>query len=209
MNALWPCHSSTPKSASKLSVMVTQGIVPAHPRLQPRDVGLRRARGIDQRRVARVQMREVGRPGRRRANSRCRHAPASRARRARRRRGRRSADGGPRTGRAGSPCRPARRTHRPCPPPSTASAAARRPARRGRGSCAFSLTRSCSRAASHSCGDTIGGVFMACCPLLLVMGRYCQQMSSGGSDKCDGIPTPQLAPAEPARAPANKVRRRA
>src|SRR5258708_859043 len=26
MNALWPCHSSTPKSASKLSVMVTHGI---------------------------------------------------------------------------------------------------------------------------------------------------------------------------------------
>src|SRR4051795_8159184 len=26
MNALWPCHSSTPKSASKLSVMVYQGI---------------------------------------------------------------------------------------------------------------------------------------------------------------------------------------
>src|SRR3981189_908959 len=26
MNALWPRHSSTPKSASKLSVMVTQGI---------------------------------------------------------------------------------------------------------------------------------------------------------------------------------------
>src|SRR6195256_4864294 len=29
---------------------------------------------------------------------------------------------------------------------------------------AFSLTRSFSRAASHSCGDTIAGVFMACCP---------------------------------------------
>src|SRR5919106_116690 len=27
MNALWPCHSSTPKSASKLSVMVYQGIL--------------------------------------------------------------------------------------------------------------------------------------------------------------------------------------
>jgi hypothetical protein len=26
MKALWPCHSSTPKSASKLSVMVYQGI---------------------------------------------------------------------------------------------------------------------------------------------------------------------------------------
>src|SRR5258707_7385235 len=31
---------------------------------------------------------------------------------------------------------------------------------------AFSLTRSCSRAALHSCGDTIGGVFMVGCPSL-------------------------------------------
>src|SRR5258705_14021026 len=30
MNALWPCHSSTPKSASKLSVMLYQGIF-SHP----------------------------------------------------------------------------------------------------------------------------------------------------------------------------------
>src|SRR5450631_23270 len=29
---------------------------------------------------------------------------------------------------------------------------------------AFSFTRSCWRAASHSCGDTIGGVFIARCP---------------------------------------------
>src|SRR5450755_3630829 len=29
---------------------------------------------------------------------------------------------------------------------------------------AFSFTRSCWRAASHSCGDTIGGVFIASCP---------------------------------------------
>src|SRR5881227_1008777 len=29
---------------------------------------------------------------------------------------------------------------------------------------AFSLTRSCWRAASHSCCDTIGGVFIARCP---------------------------------------------
>src|SRR5262249_39059030 len=28
---------------------------------------------------------------------------------------------------------------------------------------AFSLTRSCCRAASHSCADTIGGVFIAIC----------------------------------------------
>src|SRR6516225_5049941 len=29
---------------------------------------------------------------------------------------------------------------------------------------AFSFTRRCWRAASHSCGDTIGGVFMGRCP---------------------------------------------
>src|SRR5580693_5802569 len=29
---------------------------------------------------------------------------------------------------------------------------------------AFSFTRSCWRAASHSCADTIGGVFIASCP---------------------------------------------
>src|SRR5262249_34048685 len=29
---------------------------------------------------------------------------------------------------------------------------------------AFSFRRSCSRAASHSCGDTIGGVFIGRCP---------------------------------------------
>src|ERR1700727_1044958 len=52
---------------------------------------------------------------------------------------------------------------------------------------AFSLTRSCSRAASHSCGDTILGVFMACSPSLLVMGSFWRQTSNGGSDKCDAI----------------------
>src|SRR6266487_1061708 len=67
-------------------------------------------------------------------SSRCRHARASRTRRARRRRGRRSADGGRRTGRAGSPCPWARRTRTPSSRPATASADARRPARHGRGS---------------------------------------------------------------------------
>src|SRR6266576_3534136 len=82
-----------------------------------------------------------GRPGRPPWSSRRRHGPASRARRVRRRRGRRSADGGRRTGRAGSPCPWARRTRTPSPRPATASADARRPARHGRG-----LTPSPSRA---------------------------------------------------------------
>src|SRR4029453_8275238 len=34
---------------------------------------------------------------------------------------------------------------------------------------AFSFTRSCCRAVSHSCGDTIGGVFFARCPLAIVI----------------------------------------
>ena len=62
--------------------------------------GLRRARGIGQGRVARIQMGQGWRPGRRRTNSRCRHDPASHVRRARRRRGRRSAGGARRTGQA-------------------------------------------------------------------------------------------------------------
>ena len=40
--------------------MVYQGIVPAHPRLQACDVGLRCTRGIHEGRVARVQVGEVG-----------------------------------------------------------------------------------------------------------------------------------------------------
>ena len=35
-------------------------MLPTHPRFQARDVGLRRARGIDQRGVARIQVREIG-----------------------------------------------------------------------------------------------------------------------------------------------------
>ena len=55
-----PCHSSTPKSTSK--ARRTHGVprdVPAHPRLHPRDVRLRPARGVDERGVAGVQMGEV------------------------------------------------------------------------------------------------------------------------------------------------------
>src|SRR6266481_2995264 len=55
-NTLWPCHSSTPKSASKLSVSVYQGIA------QP-IFAFRRAMsacGARERGVAGVQMGEVG-----------------------------------------------------------------------------------------------------------------------------------------------------
>ena len=60
MNALWPCHSSTPKSASKLSVMVYQGIVQPIRAFRRSMSGLRRARGVRERGVAGVQMGEVG-----------------------------------------------------------------------------------------------------------------------------------------------------
>ena len=60
MKAFVPCHSSTPKSASKSSVSVYHGTLPAHPLLQARDVGLGRARHAGERRVASVQMRQVG-----------------------------------------------------------------------------------------------------------------------------------------------------
>ena len=76
--------------------------------------------------------------------------------RARRRSGRRPAGGGRRTGRAGSPGRPGPRSGTPSRPPSSGirrrSAAS---ASRARVS-SFSLTSSSSRAASHSCGETIG-----------------------------------------------------
>src|SRR5882762_7881379 len=52
-NTLWPCHSSTPKSASKPSVMVYQGIS------QPIRA-FRRARGVGEGGVAGVQMGQVG-----------------------------------------------------------------------------------------------------------------------------------------------------
>src|SRR2546425_5935008 len=59
MNALWPCHSSTPKSLSKLSVMVYHGI------FQPirafrRSMSACGARGVRERGVASIQMGQVG-----------------------------------------------------------------------------------------------------------------------------------------------------
>src|SRR5262245_4551226 len=56
MNALWPCHSSTPKSASKLSVMVYLAVSQPIPAFRARDVGLRRTRNVHEGRVARVQV---------------------------------------------------------------------------------------------------------------------------------------------------------
>src|ERR1051326_1267380 len=51
---------------------------------------------------------------------------------------------------------------------------------------AFSFTSIFSRAAPHSCGETIGGVFIVCPPVvsgnhLAARGQTC------GSDKCGGI----------------------
>ena len=60
MNAFVPCHSSTPKSLSKLSVMRVPRHLPVHSRLQALDVRLRRARGECEGGVARVQMGDVG-----------------------------------------------------------------------------------------------------------------------------------------------------
>ena len=160
MNAFVPCHSSTPKSASKSSVMRVPGdVLPAHPRLDTLDVRLRRARDERERGVAGVQVGEVGDLVGHHGAADAAHARASRPRRARRRRGTRSADGGRRTGRAGSPCRRAPRTRSPSPRPATASAGARRPARHGRGSAPSPSRAVRWRAASHSCGETIGGVF--------------------------------------------------
>ena len=59
MNAFVPCHSSTPKSVSKLSVMVYYGILQSIRRLQALDVGLRRARGERERCFAGVEMGEM------------------------------------------------------------------------------------------------------------------------------------------------------
>ena len=134
MNALVPCHSSTPKSASKSSVIVNHGHLPAHALLQPRDVRLRRARGEHERGVAGVQVGDVGdlvghhgaadagvlgpavHPGlEERAVDDQLATPLEQVEQARL-------------------ARRAPRTRSPCPPPATASVGARRPARRGRGS---------------------------------------------------------------------------
>jgi xylulose-5-phosphate/fructose-6-phosphate phosphoketolase len=71
------------------------------------------------------------RPGRLPMSSRGKHGRASRSRRVRKRRDRRLADGGPRTGRAGSLCPWVRRTRIASQRPATASADARRPTRHG------------------------------------------------------------------------------
>src|SRR5215472_4857481 len=58
MNALWPCHSSTPKSVSKLSVIVYHGIFQSI-RAFRRSMSFCGARGVRERGVAGVQMGEV------------------------------------------------------------------------------------------------------------------------------------------------------
>src|SRR5205807_1935938 len=74
------------------------------------------------------------RPGRRPWSSQHTHARANLSRRVRGTRGRRSADGGPRTGRAGSLCLWVRRTCNFSSRPTTASGDARPPTRHWRGS---------------------------------------------------------------------------
>ena len=136
------------------------GHVPAHPLLQALDVLLRRARDERERGVAGVQVGEVrDLVGDERAAGAAALGPAGR-RRARRRSGRRSAGADPRTGRAGSPGRSGPRTAYSF---STAIHGIRRrsaaSASRARVS-SFSLTSMSARAASHSWGETTGGVFM-------------------------------------------------
>ena len=159
-----PCHSSTSKSASKSSVSVYQGI--SQPiRAFQRSMSACGARETYAKRgVAGVQVSEVrDLVGHERAAAAAALGPAVR-RRARRRSGRRSAGGAPRTGRAGStgPSGPSKRYSF-----STAIRGIRRrsaaSASRARVS-SFSLTSSSSRAASHSCGDTIGGMFISAPP---------------------------------------------
>ena len=61
MKALVPCHSPTSsKSTSKLSVIVYQGTSQPIRRLEALDVGLRRARGVRERRVTGVEVCDVG-----------------------------------------------------------------------------------------------------------------------------------------------------
>jgi hypothetical protein len=65
------------------------------------------------------------------------------------------------------------------------------------------LTRSCSRAASHSCGDTIGGVFMACCPsfrafsgdvIVVIATSELERSLVSSGWKRDTVQPPTLAP---------------
>src|SRR3954452_789773 len=51
----------------------------------------------------------------------------------------------------------------------------------------FSLTRSFSRAVSHSCGDTIGGVFMACSPVFAPPVDASVLLAGDGADGWDDL----------------------
>ena len=59
MNTFVPCHSSTPKSASKLSVTVNHGISQSIRAFSRAMSCLRRSAGEDERGVASVQMRDM------------------------------------------------------------------------------------------------------------------------------------------------------
>jgi len=154
----------TPKSRSKSSVIVYHGISPPHPLLPALDVRLGCPRDEHEGRVAGVQMGRGGPPGR----------PPSSSRGSRRRASRPTPGSKEvavddqltppcETGRAGSLGRPAQRTRTPSQRPSSASGGAPR-AIASRGAEVELLLlhhSSSSRAASHSCGETIGGKFIA------------------------------------------------
>ena len=110
MKALVPCHSSTPKSASKSSVSVYQGMSQPIRAFKRSMFSCGRARDEHEGGVAGVQMGEVGDlVGEEGAAAAAALGPALHAR-ARRRSGRRPAAGAPRTGRAGWRDRPGPRS---------------------------------------------------------------------------------------------------
>src|SRR5439155_7085426 len=144
MNAFVPCHSSTPKSLSKSSVMVYQGI--SQPiRAFTRSMSFCDAREANASvvlRTFRCATCATWSATMEQPTHACSGHPFTPVRGTR---GRRSADGGPRTSRAGSLCPWVRRTCNSSSRPATASGDARPPTRHGRGS-----TPSPSRAAADA-----------------------------------------------------------
>src|SRR5208283_842164 len=159
-NTLWPCHSSTPKSASKLSVMVYQGISQPIRAFRRTMVRLRCARGVRECGVADVQMGEVGDLiGPKGAAAAGMFGPAEHP--------------GFEEGAVDDQLTPAfeqveqaRRARRPLERSTAIHGIRRRSAASASWAriWAFSFTSSCWRAASHFCGETIDGVCMASCP---------------------------------------------
>ena len=161
MNALWPCHSIHAEVGVEAVGDGDPGdFFPSHSRLQARDVGLRRARGKHERRVARVQVREMGDlVGHHRTADAGMLRPAVHA--------------GLEEGAVDDQltaaveqveqarlARQVRRTRTSSPPPSTACAGARRPVRHGRGSWPFP-SRASARARLPTPAVETTCVFMA------------------------------------------------